>query len=309
MQTPSTSQSLAHQAAALLIQAFGNHPGFRLAHAKGIVCRGTFTPATAAADLSRAAHFRSGRIPVLVRFSDSTGVPTIPDNDPNSNPKGMAIRFELPGGVSTDIVSNGLNGFVVGTPIDFVGLFSAIVATKPDSPKPTPLDQFLASHPASAAYLSQPNPTPASFATQAFFGNNAFVFINARGQKQTGRYQIVPLAGQQYLSAQAAAAQSPDFLVEEIKERLGKGPVEFRLLVQVADQTDSTVDATEVWPEDRRKVELGIVQLTIVDSHSAETERALVMDPTHLVDGIELSDDPLPAFRSQVYGISFDHRR
>ena len=309
MQTPSTSESLAHQAATVLIQAFGNHPGFRLAHAKGIVCRGTFTPAPAAADLSRAAHFRSGRIPVLVRFSDSTGVPTIPDNDPNSNPKGMAIRFEPPGGRITDIVANGLNGFVVGTPADFVGLFSAIVATKPDSPKPTPLDQFLASHPASAAYLSQPNPTPTSFATQAFFGNNAFVFINAQGQKQTGRYQIMPLAGEQHLSAQAAAAQRPDFLVEEIKTRLGKGPVEFRLLVQIADRTDSTVDATKVWPEDRRKVELGIVQLTTIDAQSAETERALIMDPTHLVDGIELSDDPLPAFRSQVYAISFDHRR
>ena len=309
METPSQSNSLAQQAADAMIQAFGNHPGFRLAHAKGIVCRGTFTPAPAAADLSRALHFRSGRIPVLVRFSDSTGVPTIPDNDPNSNPKGMAIRFELPGGVITDIVSNGLNGFVVGTPADFVGLFSAIVATKPDSAKPTPLEQFLASHPASAAYLSQPNPTPASFATQAFFGNNAFVFVNAQGQRQTGRYQIVPLAGEQYLSAQAAATPPSNFLVEEIKGRLGKGAVEFRLLVQVADQTDSTVDATKVWPEDRRKVELGIVQLTMIDSHSAETERALIMDPTHLVDGIELSDDPLPAFRSQVYAISFTHRQ
>jgi len=309
MQTPSTSESLAHQAATVLIQAFGNHPGFRLAHAKGIVCRGTFTPAPAAADLSRAAHFRSGRIPVLVRFSDSTGVPTIPDNDPNSNPKGMAIRFEPPGGRITDIVANGLNGFVVGTPADFVGLFSAIVATKPDSTKPTPLDQFLATHPATAAYLSQPNPTPASFATQAFFGNNAFVFVNAAGQKQTIRYQIVPLAGAQHLDGQAAAAQSPNFLMDEIKERLAKGPVEFRLLAQIAQKTDPTSDATKVWPEDRKKVELGIIRLAAVDSTSAQTERGLVMDPTHLVDGIELSDDPLPPFRSQVYGLSFEHRR
>ncbi len=162
MATSSSSGSLAQQAADLLMQAFGEHPGFRLAHAKGIICRGTFAPTKAAADLSRAAHFR-GNVPVLVRFSDSTGVPTIPDNDPNGNPKGMATRFELSGGAITDIVANGLNGFVVGVPADFVGLFSAIVATKPDSPKPTPLENFLASHPASAAYLSWPNPTPASF--------------------------------------------------------------------------------------------------------------------------------------------------
>ena len=309
MQTPSQTESLAQQAAALMMQAFGNHPGFRLAHAKGTVCRGTFTPTAAAADLSRAAHFHSGTTPVLVRFSDSTGVPNIADNDPNSNPKGMAIRFELSGGVITDIVANGLNGFVVGTPADFVGLFSAIVTTQPDGAKPTPLDRFLASHPASAAYLAKPNPTPASFATQAFFANNAFVFVNARAQKQAVRYQIVPVAGEQYLSTQTAAAQPADFLMREIKERLSKGPVEFRLLAQVADRTDPTGDATQVWPTDRRKVELGTIQLTSVDSHSAETERAIIMDPTHLVDGIELSDDPLPAFRSQVYGLSFEHRR
>lgn len=308
MPTPAPSNSLAQQAADVLMRAFGEHPGFRLAHAKGIVCRGTFTPTKAAADLSRAAHFHS-KVPVLVRFSDSTGVPTIPDNDPNGNPKGMATRFELPGGTITDIVAIGLNGFVVGIPADFVALFSAIVATKPDSPKPTPLEKFLAAHPASAAYLSQPNPTPASFATQAFFGNNAFVFVNTTGQKQAIRYQIRPVAGEQHLDAQTAAARSPNFLMDEITERLGKGPVEFRLLAQIAERTDPTNDATKVWPDDRRKVELGTIQLTTVDSNSAQTERALIMDPTHLVDGIEPSDDPLPAFRSQVYGISFEHRR
>ena len=217
MPTAPWPDSLAQQAADVMMQAFGEHPGFRLAHAKGIVCRGTFEPTKAAADLSRAAHFHSGKIPVLARFSDSTGVPTIPDNDPNGNPKGMATRFELPGGTITDIVANGLNGFVVGTPADFVGLFSAIVATKPDSAKPTPLEEFLAAHPATAAYLSQPNPTPASFATQAFFGNNAFVFVNTAGQKQPIRYQIVPVAGEHHLDAQAAGAKSANFLMDEIK--------------------------------------------------------------------------------------------
>jgi catalase len=303
------SETLAHQAAALFIQAFGDHPGFRLTHAKGIVCRGTFEPAKTASDLSRAPHFQGGTIPVLVRFSNSTGVPTIPDSDPNSNPKGMAIRFELPGGVSTDIVANGLNGFLVGTPADFVGFLSAVVATKPDSPKPTPIERFLAAHPASAAYLSKPNPTPASFATQAFFGNNAFLFVNARGEKQPTRYQIVPLAGEQHLDAPAAAAKPADFLMDEIKQRLGNAPVEFRVLVQIADRNDLTADATKVWPEDRRRVELGIIRLTSVDPNSTATERAFIMDPTHLIDGIELSDDPLPPFRSLVYGLSFEHRR
>src|SRR5215469_8712227 len=95
--------ALAEQAANLFLQAFGNHPGFRLAHAKGIVCEGTFEAAPAAKELSRAAHFSGKPVPVVVRFSHGTGLPQIPDGDPHSNPKGMAIAFKLPGGV-TDIV-------------------------------------------------------------------------------------------------------------------------------------------------------------------------------------------------------------
>jgi catalase len=306
---PSGTEDLAQQAAALFLQAFGSHPGFRLAHAKGIVCGGTFEPSKTAAELSRAAHFKGGPVPVIVRFSDATGVPQIPDGDPNSNPKGIAIRFKLPDGGVTDIVANGQNGFVAGTPADFVGFFASVVATRPDSPKPTPVEKFLGSHPATLAFLSKPNPQPASFATYSFFGNNAFIFVNVRGQKQATRYQIVPLAGEQHLDVATAATKSPNFLFDELKERIGKTPVAFRLLVQLANPGDPTSDATSVWPDDRKKVELGIIRLTSVDAKSAETEKAMIFDPTHLTDGIELSDDPLPAFRAQVYSISFARRQ
>jgi len=85
--------------------------------------------------------------------------------------------------------------------------------------------------------------------------------------------------------------------------------VEFRLQVQIAGPTDSTSDATLVWPDDRRKVVLGTIRLTSVDSKSAETEKGLTYDPTHSTVGIELSDDPLPAFRAQVYSISIARRQ
>jgi catalase len=48
--------------------------------------------------------------------------------------------------------------------------------------------------------------------------------------------------------------------------------------------------------------------LTSADPNSAETQKKLFYDPTHLTDGIELSDDPLPAFRAQVYSISIARR-
>ncbi len=130
--TPAANhEELAQQAASLFLQAFGSHPGFRLAHAKGIVCEGTFDPAPAAAELSRAAHFAAKSTPVVVRFSDATGIPQISDGDPHSNPKGIGIRFKLPGGGITDIVANGQNGFPAGTPADFVGFFGSVLATTP----------------------------------------------------------------------------------------------------------------------------------------------------------------------------------
>ena len=306
---PSDNEQLAQQAADLFLQAFGAHPGFRLAHAKGIVCEGTFTASPEAAQLSRAAHFSGQPVPVTVRFSDATGVPQIPDGDPHSNPKGMAICFKLPDGGVTDIVANGQNGFPAGTPADFVGFLGSVLTSGPDVPKPTPLEKFLATHPNTMRFLATPNPQPASFATYAYFGNNAFIFVNAQGQRQATRYQIIPLAGEQHLDAAATAAKSPDFLMDELRGRIGKAPVEFRLQVQIAGPDDPTNDATLVWPDDRKKIVLGTIRLNTADPKSAETERALIFDPTHLTDGIELSDDPLPAFRAQVYSISYTRRQ
>ena len=308
--TPQTDNAaLAQQAANLFLQAFGNHPGFRLAHAKGIVCEGTFEPAPAVAELSRAAHFSGKSVPVIARFSDGTGVPQIPDGDPKSNPKGIAIRFKLPDGGITDIVANGQNGFPVGTPADFVDFFGSFLASGPDAPKPTPIEKFLATHPNTARFLSTPNPQPASFATYSYFGNNCFIFVNARGQRQPTRYQIVPLAGEQHLDPAVAATKGPDFLFEELRNRIAKSPIEFQLQVQIANTTDPTSDATLVWPDDRKKVPLGMIRLTSIDPKSAEAEKSLIFDPTHLTGGIELSDDPLPAFRAQVYSISFARRQ
>jgi len=307
--TTNDTTELANQAANLFLQAFGSHPGFRMAHAKGIVCEGTFQATPTAAELSRAAHFSGKPVPVVVRFSDATGVPQIPDNDPNSNPKGMAIRFKLPGDGVMDIIANGQNGFPAGTPADFVGFLGSVLTSGPDAPKPTPLEKFLATHPNTARFLGTPNPQPASFATYTFFGNNAFIFGNASGKRQAVRWHIIPVAGEQHLDPKTAAAKCPNFIFDEFRERIAKAPVEFRLQVEIAEPNDPTSDATLVWPTDRKKVVLGTIRLTTIDPKSAETERGMIYDPTHLTDGIELSDDPLPAFRAQVYSISFARRQ
>src|SRR5882724_5271766 len=183
-------KSLPQQIADAMVQVNGGiHPGFRFAHAKGLVLTGTFTPAAGAASISRAAHLRGAPVPITVRLSDGTGVPQINDENPNASPRGMAIRFTLPSGAFTDIVANSHNGFFVGTGEDFLALLKAIAATTPTSPHPSPVEQFLGAHPRALKVITDSKALPKSFATLAFYGNNAFVFVDSAGTKRAGRYQ------------------------------------------------------------------------------------------------------------------------
>jgi len=302
-------KSLAEQIFDTMTQVHGVAQGYRLVHAKGVVCKGTFTPSKDAANLSKAAHFQGASVPVTVRFSDGPPDPAVPDNTAGASPRGMAIRFSLPGGGETDIVSLSHNGFIVGSGEDFLALQQAIVATDPSKPHPWPIEAFLGAHPLALKFVQEIQVVPASFGNQAFFSNNSFVFVNKDGVKQVGRYKFLPVAGQKNLSEVEAKAKSDNFLAEELKTRLATGPVKFRMIAQLPNAGDPTNDPSLVWPEDRKTVELGVISITSVVADSDAAQRSLVFFPTSLTDGIELSDDPFPPLRSSVYALSFARRQ
>ena len=306
--TPAQNQRVYEQIVDTMNAIFGAYPGYRSAHAKGVVCEGTFTPAASAVTLSRAAHFRSGTIPMTVRFSDGTGIPTIPDPDPNASPRGLALRFHVPGGGETDIVSHSWNGFPVGTAEEFLEMFKAIAATKPDSPKPTPIEAFLGAHPRALAFVTAPKPASKSFATLSFYAVNAFRFTNKEGVSRFARYQIRPNEREAYLSAEETAAKAANYLFDELAQRLVLGPAKFKLSAQLAAAGDPVDNASIPWPDDRPQIALGEIVVTKVKPDSDAQQRKLIFDPIHLIDGIELSGDPLPAARSAIYGISYERR-
>ena len=202
-------QPIEQQLVDAMNKVFGVHSGFRANHAKGIVVEGNFKSSPEAAGLSRAALFDGSPIPVTVRFSDSTGIPNIPDGSADANPHGMAIKFHLPDGGDTDMVINSLKFFPVGTGEDFRDLLLALAASPPDAPKPTKFEQFAASHPSVPAAFATVA-TPDSLADEEYYGVDAFVFVNKAGSKQAVRYQMMP-ERVVHLTAADAAKQPPNF--------------------------------------------------------------------------------------------------
>jgi catalase len=286
----------------------GVHPGFRPAHAKGLMCSGTFTPTSEAAKLTRTPHTNRPSTPVTVRYSDATGLPTIPDNDPaRSGPRGMAVRFHLGEHEHTDIIAHSTDGFPVRTGEEFLEFLRAAAAF--GAGKPEALGAFLGSHPNAKRFVEAPKPIPTSFAREAFFAVTSFKFTNAAGVSRHGRFRIRPEAGTEYLSNVEAVAKSDNFLFDEIGQRLAKGPIKLGVFVQMAESGDDVADASAPWPASRTEIPFGTITLTARVDDQAPERRKIIFDPLPRVDGIDSSDDPLTSVRADIYLLSGRRRR
>jgi catalase len=299
---------LAQQLLDAFDQLQGVHPGFRPAHAKGLMCSGTFVPSAEAAKLTRALHANQPSTPVTVRYSDSTGLPTIPDNDPaRSGPRGIAIRFHLADHLHTDIVAHSYDGFPVRTGEEFLEFLHGAAAA--GSGRPEAIGAFLAAHPNAKRFVEAPKPIPTSFAREAFFAGTAFKFTNAGGVSRHGRFRIRPDAGTEYLSNQEAAGKSPNFLFEELGSRLANQPIKLAILVQMAEPGDDVADASTTWPASRKEIPFGTITLTARVDEQAPERRKIIFDPLPRVDGIDPSGDPLTQVRADLYLLSGRRRR
>src|SRR5271156_720092 len=223
--------------------------------------KGAFTPSAEAGNFSTAPHLNNPSTPISVRFSNSTGLPNIPDNDPNADPRGMAIRFHLGGRSHTDVIGHSTPFFPVRTGAEFLEFIKAIASSPPGGPSPSPVEQFVGSHPSTLAFVQAPKPAPSSYAQEAYFGVTAFNLIAADGKATTIRYRFVPDLGVDTLDSEALKGKDENYLQKEIETRLKEGPVTFRLIAQIAEAGDIVDNATVHWPETRSLVELGSVKL------------------------------------------------
>jgi catalase len=286
--------------------ASGVHPGYRVLHAKGLGVRGRFVASGAAAGLTTAAHLQPGvATPVEARFSNGSGDPAQPDGARDG--RGLATKFRLADGTSTDLVTLSLPVFFVRNPDDFVEF---VAARQPD-PATGQLDldkvlAFLGTHPEAqlAAELSVAAPAPVSYSRVVFHSVHVFWLVAADGSRQAVRYRWEPVAGVAGLSDEEAAAQAPDYLGAALDDDLAAAPVAFDLHLVLGQPGDPVGDATAAWPDERPTVVAGTLELT----ERADVD-ALIFDPTRVTPGIECSDDPILAARSQAYGVSYGRRQ
>jgi catalase len=279
----------------------GAQPGARALHAKGTLYRGTFTATRDAVALSRAKHLDGSTVPALIRFSNGSGNPTQRDNLPGV--RGMAVKFTLPDGSTTDVSTQTARLFVSSTPDGFIDLLKAM---RPGLTTPVRMTKYFLTHPrvlGALPILRDANRIPASYATIEYHGLHAFRWVAADGSARFVRYHMAPVAAENYLSASAARGMGSDFLTDELKTRLEDGPARFDFRAQIAGPTDSTVDPSAAW-ESTQIVTVGTLEITGVDTEREHGGDIVVFDPMRVTEGIEPSDDPVLRFRSLAYSAS-----
>ncbi|NIF04730.1 catalase family peroxidase [Chryseobacterium sp. Tr-659] len=303
-QTVSTPQQMVDA----LHGTFGKHSNARAVHAKGIILQGTFIPGSEAKKITKAAHFQNKSTPVTLRFSDFTGIPSISDTNPLSNPRGLAIKFNLPSGQTTDIIAHSYNGFPVATTDEFRQLLQAISSSGPNAPHPTALEQFFVTHPIAKTFLTSQKPATTSFATLSYYGVNSFKFTNQKGKSKFIRYQFIPVEGEHFLTKEELASYSPDYLSEEITKRTATKPFQFKLYAQIAEEGDEIANPSIAWSDSRKLVLLGTITINALGDNSTQGDKKLSFLPNNITDGIEIAD-PMLDDRSKAYPISVKERQ
>jgi catalase len=277
--------------------------GHRRNHAKGICFTGIFEANGAGSALSHAQVFSRGEYPVLGRFNLGTPDPNAPDA--TVRVRGMGLQISTPDGQIWRTAMINPPIFAVSTPQAFYELLIASGSKDPDAMK-----TFAAAHPEFAPFgaWAKDGPWTGSYAEERYNGLNSFVFIDGSGGENAVRWSLLPAAQPVSVSSDELAKRGPDFLEQEITERVSGGPQRWTMMVTVANPGDPTADPTKAWPEDRRTVDVGTLTVQQIEPERDGPCRDINFDPTLLPLGIRTSDDPFPAARSAVYAKSYDLR-
>src|SRR5262249_40686473 len=106
-------------------------------------------------------------------------------------------------------------------------------------------------------FLTTRDPPPVSYATTTYFGVNSFKFVNEKGAVTIGRYQLLPDAGRHFLSKDECAKAATNYLEDEIRQRVARGAVRFKVVLQLAAPDDKIDDPSVAWASTNKITTLG----------------------------------------------------
>jgi catalase len=277
--------------------------GHRRNHAKGICFTGTFEANGDGSALSKAPVFVRGQYPVVGRFNLASPVANVADA--MVRVRGIGISIKTPDGQEWRSAMIDAPIFPVSTPQDFYDLQTSSGSKDPDAMK-----RFVAAHPGFTTFLGWAKSAPwtGSYAEERFNSLNSFLFVDGSGTEHPIRWSLVPAAQPVSVSPDELAKRGPDFLEEEITQRVAASPQRWSLVVTVANPGDPTADPNKAWPADRRTVDVGTLLVQQIEQERDGPCREINFDPTVLPAGITTSDDPFPAARSAAYSRSYNSR-
>jgi catalase len=277
--------------------------GHRRNHAKGICFTGEFDANGAGSQLSRAEVFVRGQYPVVGRFNLATADANAADATVRVH--GLGLQISTPDGQEWRSAMIDAPVFPVSTP---QGFYELLMASKDKDPNA--MKGFVAAHPEFAAFAGWATSAPwtSSYAQDRFNSLDAFIFVDNSGTEHAVRWSLLPTAPVVPIAPDDLAKQDPDFLQQEIAQRVAGAPQRWTMAVTLANPGDPTADPTKAWPPDRRTVEVGTLIAQKVEAEADGPCREINFDPTVLPTGIQVSDDPFPAARSSAYRMSYDLR-
>ena len=292
-----------------LEQASGAHPGFRRNHAKGVCVSGWFDSNGQGAELSKAAVFLEGRVPVIGRFSLGGGNPN--QTDAATTVRGLGISFMPPKGEEWRTAMVNLPVFPFATPQAF---YDQLLALAPDpatgKPDPAKVQAFFAKYPesAKAIKLIKSGVPSSGFDNSTFNSLNAFEFINDKGDTAWVRWSFVPIQPFEPINTAHPEEGDTNYLFDALIAAVHQHPLQWHLIITIAQPGDPTDDATLPWLSGRKQVDVGTLTINQIESDDTSTTRNINFDPLVLPEGIVPSDDPLLSARSAVYMQSFTRR-
>jgi len=283
----------------------------RIVHARGSAAHGYFQPYKSMKHVTKAAFLADPRVktPVFARFSTvagGSGSVELP-----RDVRGFAVKFYTQEG-NFDLVGNNIPVFFIQDAIKFPDLIHA-VKMEADRGYPQAASahdtfwDFISLMPESlhmVMWAMSDRAIPRSLRMMEGFGVNTFRLVNAAGETNFVKFHWRPLLGTASVlwdEAVKICGADQDFHRRDLFEAIDAGnPAEWELGFQIINQETAdallfdVLDATKLIPEEVVPIEMvgKMVLDRNPDNFFAETEQ-VAFCPSHIVPGIDFSEDPL----------------